>query len=584
MDIGNWLVLMAVVEGDDGPPQISPQVERKLYEGLKKLGGRGTLGDIVRVTGLPLEQTEQDLRTMLWLYRSHLEVDENGELLYLFDPALERRSGAAGQWGQWLSNASEWLWSAFVVTFKVSMMLVLVGYVVLFCALLVLAFLALLTAGEGADVDMDFDGADGCFSVIFELLVFWDVGEMVFIPLVLWDESKQQKRAAAGMPSALSAPGELEPRYTTDTYGVKRSRKPHFHEDIFAFVFGPTVPDPPTKAKDQEILAWINAQRGVITLTELITRTGLSVEDAQQEMTRLLVRYDGQVDIEENGELLYTFQKVRVSAYEAGKLRVEPSPAPPSWHRFEPDAQLNGNTFTRNGIISLMAVFIGIMSVVSMPLTLAFPPAFIFISLLPFMLTMGFFLIPGGRWLGMLGENGARRERNIRRAALLVIFEHIARRQDAPITRATLRRKVRAALTTLKKGPKGAKRNAEERRTMAEMSDVPVKDIDRTLKAIFEEFNAIEDVDDNGDRVLSFPEQAAEMRAADKARLKADAMDLSLGEIIFSTADEDDDMLADEIDALETPSMSLPDDLGEADHSKEVQVEAEHEVSSKRRK
>ena len=76
---------------------IDPGVERDLLEGLKKLEGRGTLADIVRATGMPREKTEQDLKVMLSLYKSHLEVDENGDLLYLFDTSFERRKSGGAQ-------------------------------------------------------------------------------------------------------------------------------------------------------------------------------------------------------------------------------------------------------------------------------------------------------------------------------------------------------------------------------------------------------------------------------------------------------------------------------------------------------
>lgn len=546
------------LSGSNKGPRLDPQSERKLREGLKQLGGRGTLGDVVRVTGLPMEQTEQDLRAMLGLYKSHLEVDDNGELLYLFDSSMVRRVPAPTL-RDTLLQVARWSWKAFVVLFKVSMMLVLVGYVMLFCVLLVAAFIALLALTEG-DIGWDAGAGEGagCLSSILEMFIFWDVGDVVFIPLVIHDtvtagHARGAQGIAGGVPSALSTPGELEPRYVTDTFQAKRSRQHHFHESIFAFVFGPTIPDPPTKAEDREILAWINAQRGVITMTELIIRTGMTVEKAQQEMTRLLVRYNGDVEVTEDGQLLYSFQGVRVSAYKQGKLEVTPAPAPPSWHRFEPDPQLTGNSAGSNAAIIAMISFIALMSIVSPVLMAILPWLLIFfpvVTLLPLLISLLFFTIPAARWFANSVEGDGRLRRNVRRAALLSIFEHLARTPDQALTRVKLQTMVRDALKELA-NPRGES-DDEERRQQRGLKDVGVKIIDQEIQDLIRELEGEEDLDvDTARATLRFPGLLAEMRAADQARLRADAQSVGFGPAIFSTADEDDDPLRDTFDALE---------------------------------
>lgn len=545
---GALLVMASVGDPGSGPPSIDPKVEAELVAGLRKLGGRGTLGDIVRATGLPREKTEQDLRAMLGLYRSHLEVNDDGELLYLFDPQLVHRN--EGTWGDWLSKLVKWSWSAFVVTFKVSLMLVLVGYVLAFCLLIIVAFVALLGEGD-ADLDLDFDGGDGdgCLGGLFDSLYFWNVGDVVYVPLAVADEvHERDRRSRSQGVSSFGEPRALEPRYVTDTFKARRNRKHHFYEDVFAFVFGPTVPDPPILAGEREILAFINSHHGVLTLTDLITRTGLGVEEAQQEMTRLLVRYGGDVEVGPGGELLYTFQDIRVTAHGDGKLKFTPAPAPPAWHRFEPDAELTGVSGGRNAMIIAMIAFIGVMSLISPFLLALIPGALIlapFLTVLPLLVCMGFFLIPAGRWLYGLSDRAPRRQRNLRRAILLVIFEHLTRSPDQPMTRQSVRELTRRVLASLQKG------GGPDRRKMEDLEAVEPGQIDHELGRILREFDAEVAVGEDGQETLSFPGQLAELREAELRRRRAAAKDVSFGQAIFSTAEDDQGSLAEDIDALE---------------------------------
>ncbi len=589
-----WLALMVDAAG---APALAAAAERELIEALRKLDGRGTLGDVVRATGLPRDQTEQDLRALLGLYRSHLEVDEGGELLYLFDPSFERRI-PKDQLSDTLRAMARWSWKAFVVLFKISVMGILVFYVMAFCLLLIAAFVAMLSLGEGVDGDGIGDGiGEGLSGGAFDSISFWNTGDIVYVPYMIGDFGA----AAASAPSlrvghsAFSEPHALDPRYVTDTVKARRSRKNRFYEDVFAFVFGPTVPDPPSVADERDLLAWIESHRGVITLTELITRTGMSVQDAQQEMTRLLVRFGGDVEVSPEGQLLYTFQGLRVTAQQEGKLTWTPQPASPTWHRFEPDPLLTGNSGGKNALIGAMVAFTMAMSLVA-PFIMAGlvgPGALVLlplISLIPLALSLGFFLIPAGRHIfDVSPRRSARRARNIRRALLLVIFEHIAQSSHEPLTRGKIHTLARSVLKSLEEAKVGQMKG--ERRVMEGLAEVTHAALDAELDRVLAEFNAEQDVDEHGKVSVRFPEQLAELAAADHARGLTAAQPAPLAEIVFSTADEDDDPLRDQIDDLSADDLSELDALL-ADsparetlpaESQEAQVEQASSSSRKRR-
>ena len=58
---------------------------------LRRLKGRGTVGDVVADSGLANDHVRAGLKTLLESHRGHLEVSDSGELLYEFDPDLIER-------------------------------------------------------------------------------------------------------------------------------------------------------------------------------------------------------------------------------------------------------------------------------------------------------------------------------------------------------------------------------------------------------------------------------------------------------------------------------------------------------------
>ena len=69
----------------------TPEARPDVLKALRSLGGRGTVGDVVSSVGLPRDQVEGTLKTLLESHQGHLEVSESGELVYLFDRKLIRR-------------------------------------------------------------------------------------------------------------------------------------------------------------------------------------------------------------------------------------------------------------------------------------------------------------------------------------------------------------------------------------------------------------------------------------------------------------------------------------------------------------
>src|SRR5581483_8498615 len=109
-----------------------PRAERVLFDALKtKTRGRTELvkltrGDAVALTGLPTEQAEPALKSLVRTYRSHLAVTDDGELVYEFDPSLERRDRVPLR--EKLERAGRAVWRGFTLFFKVWIAVTMVAY------------------------------------------------------------------------------------------------------------------------------------------------------------------------------------------------------------------------------------------------------------------------------------------------------------------------------------------------------------------------------------------------------------------------------------------------------------------------
>jgi hypothetical protein len=463
-------------------PQVKvydPHAERVLVDALKQRA-RGntamikvTRGDAVALTGLPSEQAEPALKQLVKTYRSHLAVTEEGELVYAFDPSLERRDKVPLR--ERLEAAGQLAWRGFQFLFKVCIAVTLVVYVLAFVAMMV----ALMFAKQGNDRDDRRGGGGG-----FPMLWFWLMPD-------------------------LAPPGY----YGYDPYGrpirrpVTRGPKKRFYVSVFDFVFGPkTAPVDPRQA-DRRLLSFLREQKGRITASELSALTGLSLAAAEEELTRLMVEYDGEVEVADDGTLLYVFDELLASASKGDEKWTW------AWKQPDPVPPLTGNTSGANVAIGAFAGFNLLASLTIGPEFLARyhlwdPTIGFFVTLFPLIFSAVFFAVPAARWVVRQRRLKKRERRQLRRALLREIWE-------APAT------------------PRDPDALAESASLATGMPKAEARQI---LEKLLVELEGDVEPDGDGKVRYVFPRLAEEQAAVAKAR--AATPEKRLGEVVFSSEDE----------------------------------------------
>lgn len=491
-----------------------------LLDALRRLRGRATLGDVVSATGMPQDEAESALKKLLETRRGHLEVSDSGELLYRFDPKLMTRDQEA-LWGR-LKRAA---WAAFKIGFKVWTAAMLVVYFVVFVVLVIAA----MTANRDGDRNGGFGGRRGGFGLGDFFLMHWLLGGSGWGRGSLYYGHRHAER-------------------------LPKEAQPPFYKKVFAFVFGPEEPRPTQLQKDRSVLQLVRARNGVLATAELVEHTALPLPEAEEEMGRLTGAYGGDPRVSQEGEVVYAFPALMKSAH--GRVRAsEPKPA---WLRLERPKKLTGNAGTSNAVIGGMNGFNLVAgSVLGLaPATapgaagavagaagaaLVDPLFFWGLGVVPVAFSTLFFAIPALRSLGLARENRERRRRNVRRLLLGLAYQ----RSVGTVRWLSVDEAVRHVARGL--GGKGVS---------SDVAGLTTKELE-TLAA---EFDADVASDDDGFR-YRFPQIRRTFVEAELTRRALRLEDQKLGEIVYSTSDDDSEAAKREMAAFDRELAGAEIDL-----------------------
>ncbi|MDH3270977.1 MAG: hypothetical protein OEN56_06570 [Gemmatimonadota bacterium] len=450
---------------------------------MRRLEGRGTVGDVVAASGLPADEVRSGLKALLESHRGHLEVSNSGELVYDFDPRFIERGTEP------LSVRTIRAVKATLTTvFKGAIVVMLVAYFVIFVVLIIAAIVA---SQRGNDSRGGWGGGRRGrggfgFDPIFWYWIWgprWRIGRPYYGHR--WERTLGE--------------GDRVP----------------FYKKVFAFVFGPDRPQPTQKQIDRSTLRLIRARNGVLTAAELVQHTASRFDEAEEEMARLLGSYDGEVAVSPDGTLVYAFPGLMASAQD--RRPTEPNPA---WLRLEPPRELTGNTTGANALVAGMNGFT-LATAATAPwflfprLGLAGPAAFVGLVLVPLIFSVLFFAAPLLRMVGVARDNRRRARRNVRR----VLLGHL---YDRTLTGGEVVNE-RDAYTFVKE------RLADQ--------VVVFSEIQALLREMATELDADPEELEDGSVQYRFGQIREQFGAADQLRRKLRLEQRSLGEIVYATSD-----------------------------------------------
>ncbi|MBN1520873.1 MAG: hypothetical protein JW923_12395 [Spirochaetales bacterium] len=275
------------------------RVQDTLTKALKRTRGRATVADLVARTGLPRYQVETELPAVSDEYAGRLEVTDSGEILYSFPRGFVSRYRGLGpslrrSWKAFKKTAA----SVATFLFKAWIMVMLVGYFVLFILLAVLAVVASM-AGQGKDNRSRGRSSGGGFMA----------GRLIELFVRIWFYNEMFK-----------TPGQraMEGAYRSARAQSKPPRRP-LHKAIFSFVFGEPDPGANQGTVERKALAALAARRGgILLLEDFMAITGLPPQKAETEISRYLYEFEGSPEVSPQGTVYYRFPGLVRRAQEDG--------------------------------------------------------------------------------------------------------------------------------------------------------------------------------------------------------------------------------------------------------------------------
>ncbi|HEY2509966.1 MAG TPA: hypothetical protein VGI39_03895, partial [Polyangiaceae bacterium] len=303
-----------------------------------------TLADAATESGLALRDAERGLHWLTSEYRGHLRVTEDGDLLFLFPTGFSKPWQTKDAFDRALAGAGRFFLGAARFVVRAWLTIVLVSYAAVFLALI----FGLAFARQGNDDRRDRGGLPGgeIAYVLFRVLgdaLFW-----TFHPF-----SPMNVGYGYGYGYGYGAMDDRRPARRA----ASRDETP-FYERVNRFFFGPTPPPEDPRENERKILSVIRDKKGRIGLSDVMRVTGLPREKADPLMARLMLDYEGDVEVSDDGGIFYRFAALRKTALDD----VPEHAAPAAWTKPKTLPPLTGNTGGANFAIILLNGFNLVMS------------------------------------------------------------------------------------------------------------------------------------------------------------------------------------------------------------------------------
>lgn len=262
-----------------------------IVQAVEQLGYRVTVGDVAAQVGLDVSRAQQGLLALASDVGGHMQVAQSGEIAYQFPQNL--RGALRNKY--WRLRLQEWwqkVWKVLFYIIRISF-----GIVLLLSIVLVFVTIAIIITATNRDGDDRGDRGGGGFYMPY----FWIGPDWFWVFYPNYDTRYQQRR-----------------REKSDL---------NFLEAVFSFLFGDGNPNLDLEEKRFSLIAAvIRNNRGAVTAEQIAPYLDNLGEGYAQEyedyMLPVLTRFNGQPVVSPEGQLVYHFPDLQVSAERQQSRRI----------------------------------------------------------------------------------------------------------------------------------------------------------------------------------------------------------------------------------------------------------------------
>ncbi|MCF2969935.1 hypothetical protein L1047_01830 [Synechococcus sp. Nb3U1] len=264
-----------------------------VMDAVEQLGLRVTLGDIASSTGLALHDAKQELLNLAQKAEGHLQVSDQGEIAYVFPRGFRSILSRKEQQDRAAALRRK-LWGGFLYGLRVSFGIMLVVSIVL----IILALIALQMAASRGEGNNNRNRSRGGLGFYY-FPNLW-IGNPFWRPYPYYGY-----RGYSGQARPSQQPQEKS--------------ELNFLEAVYSFLFGDGDPNADLEEKRYALIGQvIRANGGVIAAEQVLpyldVEPGSAALEYEDYMLPILVKFDGQPEVSDEGDIVYRFPELQVVA------------------------------------------------------------------------------------------------------------------------------------------------------------------------------------------------------------------------------------------------------------------------------
>lgn len=402
---------------------IDPKVMPKVMQAVEALGYRATVGDVAAQAGLQIPVAEQGLLALASEVGGQLQVAESGDIAYSFPKGF--RSILWGKsWKLRFKAALGQVWKVIFYGIRISFGLALLASIGILAIALILLAIAAVTAASSRD-----DNDNGAFDLSGLFVV---VGDILGSALRLffyanWYGWGPSYGLGYGSPRRSSSKGRSNGGFRRALgrgATAQGGSELNFLEAVFSFLFGDG--DPNADLDDRrwrEIGQVIRDNQGAIVAEQALPYLDAEPQvDPDDAILPVLVRFQGQPQVSPEGELVYQFPELQVTAAEQSRT---PTPgAAPAFLQEQPwrFSRATPTQLWSAGLLGAINLGLAIVVGLQLPALDALGGSFLAVvaQLYPLLLLygLGFLLVPLLRWQVVRWRDRGVQARNQQRRSL----------------------------------------------------------------------------------------------------------------------------------------------------------------------
>lgn len=285
-----------------------------IMQAVEQLDYRATIGDVATRAGLKLDLAERGLLALASEAGGHLQVAETGDIVYQFPKnfrAILRNKYWQLQWQETWQK----IWRILFYLIRISFGTILIASIVL---IFLTIAIVLIAASSSRDDSGGGGGSRSSGSGDFVVIPYYWFSDIwyFFSPDYRTYESRERRQ-------------KVDRKATPKEYRPSPKSNLNFLEAVFSFLFGDGNPNTDREERRaQEVGTVIRNHQGAVVAEQIAPYLDdLGNEFARETedyMLPVLVKFNGRPEVSPNGQIVYHFPELQISA---AQRKPQPVPA-----------------------------------------------------------------------------------------------------------------------------------------------------------------------------------------------------------------------------------------------------------------